>query len=394
DRTPNILRRHHPRRGGSRPHVRRRRRPAGPPRARGRPCGRAGEEDPDLRRRAVQLHQRRGRAGPLHLRQPAFRQVRARPLHRAGFPRHGRAARHRVAREDAGATLLRRVRQADCRDADGRVRDRERVLRDGPSDPRCGARRRRVPRHPRRPHRDRPRAGDRYRRPVDPQARRDRVRLRSRAPLRPQGRRAAPRAGPADSAGRGCAVPVPVGRRRARGRAVRHRGVRRSRLVHAPRVVRPGDPPGVVILAARPAHRDRFHARSPDRLAPRRQARPPPCDASGHVGDGGPQPARGGAGGPPRDPRRTRRAQGRDARRRRAPLGGLDLYAQRQRGLRQGGGDGGRHRDGRAVVTHDGGAAPPRFIRDRRGGGRDRLAGRLQFPMGLGERLGGGAGGL
>ena len=73
---------------------------------------------------------------------------------------------------------------------------------------------------------------------------------------------------------------------------------------------------------------------------------------------------------------------------------GLEDRAQRHRGLCQGRGHGGRHRHRRAVVAHHGsqeGAGP---VRDRRSGRRHRLAGRLQFPMGVVERLGGGRGGV
>jgi hypothetical protein len=67
---------------------------------------------------------------------------------------------------------------------------------------------------------------------------------------------------------------------------------------------------------------------------------------------------------------------------------------ERHRRLRQGRSDGRRHQHRRAVsqtMEARQGAGP---LRDRRGGGRHRLARRLQFPMGLGERLGGGAGAL
>jgi hypothetical protein len=62
---------------------------------------------------------------------------------------------------------------------------------------------------------------------------------------------------------------------------------------------------------------------------------------------------------------------------------GADLPADGHRGLRQGRGYGGRHFHSRAVVEDDGGARPPRPLRHRRGGRRDRLARRLQLPVGL-----------
>ena len=74
--------------------------------------------------------------------------------------------------------------------------------------------------------------------------------------------------------------------------------------------------------------------------------------------------------------------------------GRLALHSQWHRRLRQGRGDGGRHLHCGTVLTNDGGAQGAGVVRDRRGGRCHRLARRLQFPMGLGERLGGGAGGV
>ncbi len=76
------------------------------------------------------------------------------------------------------------------------------------------------------------------------------------------------------------------------------------------------------------------------------------------------------------------------------PAGRLALHSQWQRGLRQGRSDGGRDRHGGAFLADDGSAAGSRALCDRRGGRCHRLAGRLQFPMGLGQRGGGGAGDL
>ncbi len=66
------------------------------------------------------------RARPLLLGQSAFLQVGAGPLHAAGFPRSGRKARHRLARKDARAIVLRRLGAGDRRHAAGRMRGRRR----------------------------------------------------------------------------------------------------------------------------------------------------------------------------------------------------------------------------------------------------------------------------
>src|SRR3546814_9252591 len=81
-------------------------RPAG---ARRRARQQARQEDPDVRRRALQLHQHRRRPGEFPLGQSALLQVRAGALHAGRLHRHGRAPRHRVPREGARATVLRRV---------------------------------------------------------------------------------------------------------------------------------------------------------------------------------------------------------------------------------------------------------------------------------------------
>jgi hypothetical protein len=64
----------------------------------------------------------------------------------------------------------------------------------------------------------------------------------------------------------------------------------------------------------------------------------------------------------------------------------LGAGADRQRGLPQGGSDGRRRGHARAVLP-DHGVQAARPVLHRRGGGRDRLAGRLQLPVGLGQRL-------
>ena len=62
------------------------------PRPRHRSRGRGGQEDPDLRRRALQFHQYGHRAPMLSLGKPAFREVGAEALHPVGLPRPGRGA--------------------------------------------------------------------------------------------------------------------------------------------------------------------------------------------------------------------------------------------------------------------------------------------------------------
>jgi predicted Rossmann fold flavoprotein len=68
--------------------------------------------------------------------------------------------------------------------------------------------------------------------------------------------------------------------------------------------------------------------------------------------------------------------------------------ADRHRRLRQGRGHGGRHRHQRTFVEDDGGQEGAGPLRHRRGSRRHRLVGRLQFPVGVVERLGGGRGGV
>ena len=111
-------------------------------------------------------------------------------------------APHRLAREDAGPALLRRLGAADRGHAAGRMRRRRRRGEGGASHHRH--------RQGRSFHRgDGPRrvhlavAGARDGRPVDSQDGRDRLRARHRAPLRPQAHRDAAGAGAADAEGAG-----------------------------------------------------------------------------------------------------------------------------------------------------------------------------------------------
>ena len=124
--------------------------------------------------------------------QSAFLQVGAGALHPARFHRPGREAPHRLAREDAGPALLRRLGAADRGHAAGRMR-RGRRRRAGGA-PHRRHREGRPLRGAHRPGRlQRRRAGAGDRRPVDPQDGRDRLCARHRAPLRPVAHRDATR---------------------------------------------------------------------------------------------------------------------------------------------------------------------------------------------------------
>ena len=271
---PPSLRRDHPRRRRRRADVRRRRRAARAAGAAGRSCREAGQEDPDLGRRAVQLHQHRHRARSLPLGQPAFRPLGAGRYTAADFVALvERTASPGTRRRWASCSATaRRGRSSTCCSANA-ARAASICAAGTPVtdvDMPTAASASRI--DARRGHRAR--AGDRDRRAVDPQDGRDRLRLRSRAPLRAQGRRAAPGAGAADARRRRRAVPRAVGRR-GRGRRARRPGrVPRGGAVHPPRAVGPGDPAGLVLLAARRAGAHRLPARPRRRrLAARRQAR-------------------------------------------------------------------------------------------------------------------------
>src|SRR5262249_26272887 len=104
---PRDPRCHRPRRRRRRP-VRGRR--SGPPRAPGggpRTQRRARTEDPDLRRRPVQLHESALPARAFPLGKPALRALRARAVHAAGLHRTRRAPRDSLPRENARPALLR-----------------------------------------------------------------------------------------------------------------------------------------------------------------------------------------------------------------------------------------------------------------------------------------------
>ena len=133
------------------------------------------------------------------------------------------------------------------------------------------------------------------------------------------------------------------------------------------RAVGAGDPPGFILLEARTGGGNRLPARPHHRLAARGQAcASPPRRAQG-AGGGASRSARRDAGRPARRRRHARRRARRNAGRMGAAAGELDVPAQRQRRLRQGGGDGGRHRHRWPVAARPvGKAPPPGFMRSGR----------------------------
>ncbi len=163
------------------------RRPARPARAGARPCREAGAQDPDLRRRALQLHQSSQTAPERFLSaNPHFaRSALAATRRRISSPwceRHGIACHEKT----LGQLFCDGSARADRRHAAGRMPRRPASI--SALAPHARAM------WPRRTHsgskpahgdvRRRSRgAGDR--RPVDPQDRRHRFRLRHRAPVRP-----------------------------------------------------------------------------------------------------------------------------------------------------------------------------------------------------------------
>ncbi len=210
-----------------------------------------GREDPHLGRRALQFHQSRHWPGEFPVGQPAFRQVGAGALHAVGFHRPDRAARHRLAREDPGAALLRRLGPAGDRDAarrDGgggggavgadasrRSAQAARRIRPG-AGARGGTAGGELPQ---------PGAGDG--RPVDPEDGGDRARLRDRPAVRAGGDRDPPRPG---------ALHLPGGPLHGAGRRVGAgatlecpRFVRRGTALHPSRALRAGGAAAELLLA-------------------------------------------------------------------------------------------------------------------------------------------------
>ena len=95
----------------------------GAARAADRPRDEGGREDPHLRRRALQLHQPRRRAGELPVRQPALLPLGAGALHAAATSsRWSSATASRWHEKHKRPAVLRRLERADHRDAARRVR--------------------------------------------------------------------------------------------------------------------------------------------------------------------------------------------------------------------------------------------------------------------------------
>ena len=186
----------------------------------------------------------------------------------------------------------------------------------------------------------------------------------------------------------GVALPVRIetGDGAARGR------VRRGPALHPPRPERPGGAADLDLLAAGRADRDRPARRASTsaaalRRAPRRRRAAssatcsPSCCRAGSPTPGWRRDRAGLAERPIADLRdRDLAAAGR----RRCSAG--QLVPGRHRGLPQGRGHGRRRRHPRARLAQLRKPARPGPALHRRGGRRDRLAGRLQLPVGLGQR--------
>ena len=121
------LRRDHPRRGRCGSDGRGDGGPVGRPGgARDRPCREARQEDPHLGRGQVQLHQHRhGSRKTSCPRTCISRNPRSAATPSGIFLDLRRTARHRLAREDAGAIVLRRLGAPDRRHAGGGMPQRE-----------------------------------------------------------------------------------------------------------------------------------------------------------------------------------------------------------------------------------------------------------------------------
>ena len=134
--------------------------------------------------------------GEFSVRQSAVLPFGAQRIHPARLHRTGRGIRHRLAREDARAIVLRWLVAADHRHAAGRMPKRANAPRHshlGDRERRGGLRRyngsRRI---------SLPLAGGRHRRSVDSENGRERIRLQDRRTIRPQDRAAARGAGAVD----------------------------------------------------------------------------------------------------------------------------------------------------------------------------------------------------
>ena len=174
----------------------------------------------------------------------------------------------------------------------------------------------------------------------------------------------------------------------AAGSGAAPRRVRRGPALHASRPERPGGAAGLDLLAARRGDRRSTSRRAPTSAAALVEAK------SGRAPRSAPCSPSSCRGGSPRPGWRRRRCadrpladlRDRDLAALAARAAPLDADADRHRGLPQGRGHGRRRRHPRARFAQL--RKPPRArpALHRRGRRRDRLAGRLQLPVGLGQR--------
>ena len=209
----------------------------------------------------MQFHQSAHVAGEFSVRQSAVLPFGAERIHPARFYCAGRKIRHRLAREDARAIVLRWLVAADHRHAAGgmpkrAIAPRRAHLRDREE-------RRRLCRYDGSRRISLPFAGGRHRRSVNSENGCERIRLQDRRTIRSQDRAAARGAGAADLRRRPAGAVQGFVRRLGRcERELRQGAFRRGAAVHPSRVERPGDPADIVLLARGRRHRHRHGARA------------------------------------------------------------------------------------------------------------------------------------
>ena len=157
-----------------------------------------GREDPYLRRRAMQFHQSAHQPGEFSVGQSAVLHFGAERLYPARFHRAGRELRYRLAREDARATVLRRLVAANHRHAAGGMPQGARATAPGCAYLRGLEGRRRLCRCHGSGRVSLPLAGGRHRRSLDSQNGIERLRIQNRRAIRSQDRAAARGAGALD----------------------------------------------------------------------------------------------------------------------------------------------------------------------------------------------------
>ena len=227
-----------------------------------RALSQARREDPHLRRRALQLHERRREPGRATFRRTRISAARrSRATRRAISSRWSSGTGSRTTRRSSASSSATAARRTSSRCSrpnaiaagvewrmpcavDGIERDGRRIRRrDG-----GGAGARDV-------------ARDRHRRPHRPEDRRDAVRLQGRRAVRLARRAAASGAGAAGPRARVAGALRRPRRRRARRRSVvQRRPLSRESAVHASRPVGAGDPADLVVLGRQGAARDRSAA--------------------------------------------------------------------------------------------------------------------------------------